>query len=71
MFSMFEDWFDGLSNMQAFWFIFACVVAGLGFIALLAVISPMALVGFGMILLVASMAGLIAFGILMMIREDI
>lgn len=71
MFSMFEDWFDGLSNMQAFWFIFAIVVAVFGFIAMLAIISPMALVAFTIILLIACMAGFIAFGILIAIRDDV
>ena len=71
MFSMFEDWFDGLSDMQAFWFIFAIVVAVFGFIAMLAIISPVALAVFGIILLIACMAGLIAFGILMMVRDDV
>ena len=71
MFSMFEEWFDGLSNMQAFWFIFAVVVASLGSIVLLAIISPMALLAFAIILLIACMAGFIAFGILMMVREDV
>ena len=71
MFSMFEDWFDGLSDMQAFWFIFAIVVAVFGFIAMLAIISPVALAVFGIILLIACMAGLIAFGILMMVRCDV
>lgn len=68
---MFEDWFDGLSDMQAFWFIFAIVVAVFGFIAMLAIISPVALAVFGIILLIACMAGLIAFGILMMVRCDV
>lgn len=71
MFSMFEDWFDDLSNMQAFWFIFAVVVLSLGFIVLVAVISPIALIVLGIILLIACMAGLISFGILMMVREDL
>ena len=71
MFDMFEDWFDGLSNMQAFWFIFAIVVASLGFIVLLAAISPTALVALTIILFVAAMAGLISFGILIAIREDV
>lgn len=71
MFSMFEDWFDSLNNMQAFWFIFAVVVASLGFIVLLAVISPMALIVLAIILLIALTAGFMSFGILMMIREDV
>lgn len=68
---MFEDWFDGLSNMKAFWFIFVIVVAAFGLIATLAIISPLALAVLGVILMIACMAGVIAFGILMMIREDI
>lgn len=71
MFDMFEDWFDDLSNMQAFWFIFVVVVLSLGFIVLVAVISPIALIVLGIILLIACMAGLISFGILMMVREDL
>ena len=71
MFDMFSDWFDDLSNMQAFWFIFAVVVLSLGFIVLVAVISPIALIVLGIILLIACMAGLISFGILMMVREDL
>ena len=71
MFDMFKDWFDDLSDMQAFWFIFACIIAGLGFIATLAIVSPIALIAFGIILLIACMAGFIAFGILMMVREDL
>ena len=71
MFSMFEDWFDGLSNMQAFWFIFVIIVAVFGFIAMLAIISPMALAAFAIILLIACMAGFIAFGILIAIRDDV
>ena len=70
MFDMFSDWFDDLSNMQAFWFIFAVVVLSLGFIVLVAVISPIALIVLGIILMIACMAGFISFGILMMIRED-
>lgn len=71
MFDMFSDWFDDLSNMQAFWFIFAVVVLSLGFIVLVAVISPIALIVLGIILLIACMAGFISFGILMMVREDL
>ena len=71
MLRMFEDWFDDLSVMHAFWFIFAIVVAVFGFIAMLAIISPMALVAFAIILLIACMAGLIAFGILIMVRCDV
>lgn len=71
MFSMFEDWFDGLSNMQAFWFIFVIVVAVFGFITILAIISPMALVALAIILLIVCMAGFIAFGILIAIRDDV
>lgn len=70
MFDMFSDWFDNLSNTQAFWFIFAVVVLSLGFIVLVSVISPIALIVLGIILLIACMAGLISFGILMMVRED-
>ena len=71
MFSMFEDWFDSLSNTRAFWFIFAIVVASLGFIVLLAAISPIALIALAIILLVAAVAGLISFGILIVIRDDV
>lgn len=71
MLDMFRDWFDGLSNMQAFWFIFAIVVASLGFIILLAAISPIALVALAIILFVAAVAGLISFGILIVIRNDV
>lgn len=71
MFDMFSDWFDDLSNMRAFWFIFAVVVLSLGFIVLVAVISPIALIVLGIILLIACMAGFISFGILMMVREDL
>lgn len=71
MFDMFSDWFDDLSNMQAFWFIFAVVVLSLGFIVLVAVISPIALIVLGIILLVACFAGFMSFGILMMIRDDL
>lgn len=71
MFSMFEDWFDGLSDMQAFWFIFVIVVAVFGFIAMLAIISPVALAVFVIILLIACPAGLIAFCILTMVRCDV
>lgn len=71
MFDKFENWFDDLSDMQAFWFIFACVIAVLGFIAALAIISPVALIVLGIILLIACMAGFVAFGILVTIREDL
>ena len=71
MFDRFEDWFDDLSDMQAFWFIFVVVLMSLGFIALLAAISPFALIVFGIILLIACLAGFISFGILMMVREDL
>lgn len=71
MFDMFRDWFDDLSNMQAFWFIFAIVVLSLGFIVLVAVISPIALIVLGIILLIACFAGFMSFGILMMVREDL
>ena len=69
MFDMFKDWFDDLSDMQAFWFIFVVVLMSLGFIALLAVISPAALLVFGIILLVVCLTAFISFGILMMVRE--
>lgn len=71
MFDMFRDWFDDLSNMQAFWFIFAMVVVSIGFIVLMAVISPVALFVLTIILLMACFAGFIAFGILMMIRDGV
>ena len=71
MFDRFEDWFDDLSDMQAFWFIFVVVLMSLGFIALLAAISPFALSVFGIILLIACLAGFVSFGILMMVREDL
>ena len=71
MFDRFEDWFDDLSDMQAFWFIFVVVLMSLGFIALLAAISPFALIVFGIILLIACLAGFISFGILMIIREGL
>ena len=70
MFDMFKDWFDDLSDMRAFWFIFVVVLMSLGFIALLAVISPAALLVFGIILLVVCLTAFISFGIFMMVRED-
>jgi len=69
MFDMFKDWFDDLSDMQAFLFIFVIVLMSLGFIVLLAVISPAALLVFGIILLVVCLTAFISFGILMMVRE--
>lgn len=71
MFDKFKDWFDDLSDVRAFWFIFVVVLISLGFIALLAAISPVALAVFGIIILVACFAGVISFGILMMVREDL
>ena len=71
MFDKFKDWFDYLSDVRAFWFIFVVVLISLGFIALLAAISPVALAVFGIIILVACFAGVISFGILMMVREDL
>ena len=71
MLDRFKDWFDDLSDMRAFWFIFVVVLISLGFIALLAAISPAALLVLGIILLIACLAGFISFGILMMVREDL
>lgn len=71
VFDKFKDWFDDLSDVRAFWFIFVVVLISLGFIALLAAISPVALAVFGIIILVACFAGVISFGILMMVREDL
>lgn len=71
MLDRFKDRFDDLSDMRAFWFIFVVVLVSLGFIALLAAISPAALLVLGIILLIACLAGFVSFGILMMIREDL
>ena len=71
MLDRFKDWFDDLSDMRAFWFIFVVVLISLGFIALLAAISPATLLVLGIILLIACLAGFISFGILMMVREDL
>lgn len=68
MLDRFKDWFDDLSDMRAFWFIFVVVLISLGFIALLAAISPAALIILGIILVIACLTGFISYAILMLIR---